>query len=127
MATNEGKKAFLSTAMMAAYLVVMLNADNTVSPHDGVATKNAIGFTDKKQLDDHCNVILRNSPGSREVTAAGVIAINAPVFAAADGEIQTLPAAAADYLQVGVAIEAATAAGDIIEIIPCDPVVVTVS
>jgi len=53
--------------------------------------------------------------GTQKVEAAGAIVDGAFIYAAADGRVQALPAAAGTYLRVGIAFEAATGAGSIFE------------
>jgi len=65
---------------------------------------------------------------TQEMTAAGVFAVGDDVFLAADGKVSALPTAHATYRRVGKALEAATADGDIVEILPYnDGKTVTVS
>jgi len=76
------------------------------------------------ETDDPVGVILNDAAsteyvtvdhlcgGPIEMTAAGVIS------AGADGKVQALPTAAATYRRVGKALKAATADGDIIEVLP---------
>lgn len=59
-----------------------------------------------------------NDQGSLELEAAGAIAQDADVFAAASGKISAEPAAAGIYRRVGKALQAATADGDVIEMLP---------
>jgi hypothetical protein len=53
-----------------------------------------------------------------EMTAGGVISYGADVYAAAAGKVTALPTAGGRYRKVGVALEAATADGDIIQVLP---------
>lgn len=69
-----------------------------------------------------------NKAGTIGVSAAGAITAGAKVYAAAAGQIQAIPTAAATYREIGTAVEAAAAADEIIQIIPCrGNVTVTVS
>jgi hypothetical protein len=73
-------------------------------------------------------VILANCGGSIEGTAAGAFDAGDKLYAAADGKIQGLPAAAGTYLFVGYALGAASGDGSIVEWMPCaSPVAETVS
>lgn len=58
--------------------------------------------------------LLQNKPGTIRVTAAGVIAARSDVYSAADGKVS----ATKSGVRVGQSFEAATADGDIIEVLP---------
>lgn len=60
------------------------------------------------------------------MTASGAIAAGDDVYAAADGKVSTLPAGVGTYYFVGVALTAAAADGDEIEVDPSAPRAVTV-
>lgn len=82
------------------------------------------------ETDDPVGVILNDAEsteyvtvdhlcgGPIEMTAAGSISAGADVYAAAAGKVQALPTASGTYRRVGKALKAATADGDIIEILP---------
>jgi len=63
-------------------------------------------------------VELLSTDGTLEITAGGIIAYGADVYAAAAGKISALPTAGGRYRKVGIALEAATADGDIIQVLP---------
>lgn len=65
--------------------------------------------------DDFIAVKCIKDGGTHKVRAAGAITAGADIYAAADGEVQALPVGAGTYRKVGIALEAATAADDIIE------------
>ena len=60
-------------------------------------------------------VRLRTAQGTRKVVAAGAIAVGAAVYTAANGKVNDV-ADSTSYLR-GIALEEATADGDIIEIV----------
>jgi hypothetical protein len=55
---------------------------------------------------------------TRLMVASEAISAGEAVFAAANGKVQDIPAGAGTYYQVGVALTAASADGDIIEVDP---------
>lgn len=62
---------------------------------------------------DQVAVRLRCAPGSQKMIAGGSIAVGVAVYGAANGKISTTPSGTA----IGVALEAAGADGDIIEVL----------
>ena len=65
--------------------------------------------------------------GTKRAVAAGIIAVDATIVAAADGKVKTLPTAAGTYYVVGKAFSSAGADGDQIQFIPTLSYAVTVS
>lgn len=120
MAYNEGLKAFEAGADVGAHRLVKLSSGEVIH-NTATATDDPIGVTELA-ADNGENVTVRliNCPGTFEIEAAGAITQDAEVYAAADGKVQALPAVAATYRRIGIAIEAATADGDVIEILPDD-------
>ena len=119
--TENGKKTFEAGAAVANKRLVKLSGGQVI--HNTVTeTDDPVGISEYsvEATGDLLAVRLLNDAGSFEATAAGVVDQGADVFAAADGKIQALPAAAGTYRKVGIALEAATADGDIIEILPYD-------
>lgn len=70
--------------------------------------------------NDYVTVQFLTKEGTLEMTAAGAITAGAEVYAAAAGKIQALPAAAATYRKIGIALVAASGDGSIIEVLPYD-------
>lgn len=73
-----------------------------------------------------CTVRLKTAPGTRKMVAAAAISANALVYGAASGKISSV----ANGNIEGVALEAATADGDVIEVVPVNspvPNVVTLA
>lgn len=89
------------------------------SYNTATATDDPLGATETRVAGDE-NVTLKmlNAPGTLEVEAAGAITQDADVYAAADGKIMALPSAAGTYRKIGKALDAASAAGAVIEILP---------
>lgn len=63
--------------------------------------------------------LLGAADATRKVVAAEAIAAGADVYPAANGKVQDTPAGAGTYYKIGVALCAAAADGDPIEIMPC--------
>lgn len=119
MQYNIGIKAFtVGTGGVAEGALVKLSS-GTVVLNTATSTDDPVGVAvDTKSAADVVAVQFLKSGGSIEMIAAGAITSGAVVYAAASGKVQALPAAAATYRQVGIALEASTADGDRIEVLP---------
>jgi len=121
MQTNSGIKAFtVGTGGVTAHSLVKLSSGEVVL-NTATSTDDPVGVALYGETADGVVAVhLINCPGTVEMIAAGAISSGADVYAAADGEIQSLSEAAATYRKIGIALEAATADGDIIEVLPYD-------
>lgn len=83
------------------------------------ATDQDIGVTENETFAAGETVAVRllSAAGTHKAVAAGAIAANAKVHGAADGEVNDTQATGS-FLR-GIAVTAATADQDVIEIIPC--------
>lgn len=107
-------------AAVSAKRLVQLSSGKAIH-NTATATNDPIGVSDYAGASgDNIAVRLLSEAGTIEMTAGGAITSGADVYAAAAGKVQALPAAAATYRKVGIAMEAATADGDIIEVLPYD-------
>lgn len=124
---NEKNFTFLSAAILAAYRLVKLSSGEAVY-NTAANTDRPVGITEYAVGDaENISVRALNLSGSYPITAAGVFSSGDDLFAAADGKVQALPAGAGTYLRVGLALEDATADGDIVEFMPySSPTTVTV-
>ena len=118
---ENAKKTFEAGGAVSAKRLVKLSGGQVVH-NTATATDDPIGVAEfaAAAQGDPVAVRLINGAGTFEMTAAGAIDADADVYAAADGKIQALPVDAADYRKVGKALEAATADGDIIEVLSYD-------
>lgn len=104
---------------LGAHLRVVVDANGKYALAD--ASTAGVGVTEYAvSAGDHAGMVPLNTQGTVEMTAAGAIAMGADVYAAAGGKVQALPGAPGTYYKVGVAMEAATADGDIIEVLPIE-------
>jgi len=80
------------------------------------ADEMGIGTIEAPSLaaDQYCPVRLWNAQGTRKVVAAGAFAQYAEVYGAAAGRFDDLPSMA----RGGIALDAASAAGSIVELLP---------
>lgn len=118
MARFSAVRTFSAGADLLAKRLVKLSAGAVVD-NTAAATDDMIGVTEVNVLSGNpVGVRLLCTDETQEMTSAGAIGLNAVAYAAADGKIQALPAAAGTYRKVGITLEAATADGDIIEVLP---------
>ena len=112
-------KTFTAGAAFLAHALVKLSSGKVVKS-TATATDDPVGIAEYAAEADGDEVAVRllNTDGTVEMVAAGAVTSGTIVYAAADGKVQTLPVAAATYRQIGIALEAATADGDIIEVLP---------
>ena len=98
---------------------VKLNSSDQVVYADADAL--GIGFTRNDcETGEDVGVAYYNKPGTHHATVSEAVTVGVDVYAAADGKVSLLPAEAGDYIKVGVALEAAAATDDIIEVLPVD-------
>jgi len=114
---NEGIRAFEAAEALEQARRVKINSDGKVEYADADAVGDGVVLY---AVDSGDSVAVRmfNTSGTFEIAAAGAFSSAAAVYAAADDKVQALPEAAGTYLQVGRAVEAATADGDIVEFYP---------
>lgn len=112
--TEASTKAFEAAGALTQYTRVTLNTSTGKLLVAG-ATDTAIGVTERPAFadGDFIAVRLTTAQGTCKVVANAAITKGDPVYAAADGEI-----APSGAVMFGYAIEAATADGDIIEVLP---------
>jgi hypothetical protein len=119
MARFQETRAFIAGTDLAAKLLVKLSTLAVIA-NTAAATDDPIGVTEVNVLSG--NPVAINFIGmpddSVELTASGAFAAGVDVFAAAGGKVQALPVGAGTYRRVGKSLEAATADGDIVEILP---------
>ena len=110
---SASPKAFLTGEALADFRRVKFNSSSEVVYAD--AGEIGIGATLKDEADAaHAAIQLDNAGGTMKVTANGAIAAGARCFPGADGKVSATPSGAS----VGIALEASTADGDIIEMLP---------
>lgn len=123
--THEGDLTKLSSAAIATrYLCVKFGADVNHVAVCSAITDRPIGICSDEATaaEENINVQLLGSGGkTRLVTAGAAIAIGARVATMASGKVQT---AVTTQYPIGIALTAAAADGDVIEIDPINPTAV---
>lgn len=114
---NQGIKTFTANGAIAAKTRVKLTAASTTSPpqvETAGAGEQHIGIAEYAVATTEIVAVrLRTYPGTQECVAAEAVEVGDPLYAAALGKIKDT----SDGTCIGIAIEAATAAGDIVEFI----------
>lgn len=110
-----GCKAFEADEAIAQFARVKLDADGKVT-NAGLADKE-IGTATREAFaaGDIIDVRLRSAAGTHKMIAQEALAVGATVYTEASGKVQDTAQATA--FQVGTAFTAATADGDIIEVL----------
>ncbi len=115
-------------AQAIQHLLVKFGSDADHIAIAGVADSPIGTCLDTPALGDSAAVALLGcADESRSMVASEAIAAGSRVFAAADGKVSDLPDGAGTYFCVGVALEAAAADLDEIQVDPCIPFSVVVS
>ncbi len=113
---DDGYKTFECDEAIAQYARVKLDSDGKITTAGltdkgiGVLRDESFAAGEKKAVK------LNSAPGTMKMIASEAIAAGAEVYSEASGKVQDTAQATA-YL-VGVALEAATADGDVIEVMP---------
>lgn len=107
---DTNTKAFTAGAAIGQYLRVVLSAGKLAAAS---ATQQMLGTLEDASFADLDvrNVRLRTASGTRKMVASEAISAGSPVYAAGSGKI-----AADGSVMEGIALEAATADNDIIEV-----------
>jgi|TARA_Y100000310_G_C20675775_1_gene812945 hypothetical protein len=101
--------------------LVYISAADTVSKTDASAAKKANGVVEKNGVaNDRRPVHLLNGHSIIYVTASAATTNAADAYQAADGEVQDLPVGAGTYVKVGVFMDAAAAANDVVRVLVTD-------
>lgn len=113
--TNDnGFASFVAGEAISQYARVKLNTSRQVVEAD--ADDKGIGTAVIETASGaHCTVKLWTAPGSHKVVAAGAVSVNDIVYGADEGKVDDVVGTG---IAVGRALEAATADGNIIEILP---------
>lgn len=112
MSTKSGSpRTFTAGTDLNAFVRVKVSGATVILAGD---EEKCHGVTIEKALSgENVAVDLINAGGTKKVKAAGAIAAGAPYYGAANGMVE-----AAGTTSRGIAIDAALAAGDVIEILP---------
>lgn len=113
---DSGYKAFECDEALTQFARVKLDSDGKITTAG--LTDKGIGVATRATFaaGEVVNVALNTKPGTMKMIASEALAAGALVYSEASGKVQDTAQATA--FAVGVAMEAATADGDIIEVMP---------
>lgn len=118
MSENSGLRTFIAGEDLGENICVKIESGTTMDPPEVVAAgagEQHIGVTQFAVADGSpVTVKITATPGTVEVVAADSFARGATLYGAASGKVSDTSSGSA----IGVAVEAATAANDIIEMAP---------
>jgi len=122
---ENGEKSYKADAAIATKNFVVISGTDEDHIAVGAAdTEIPIGIADDSPsaAEDPVNVrLFGGAKGTMLGVANAAITVNDFLVSAGNGKVKTLPAAAATYYIIGVALQAAAADGDTIEINHCCP------
>ncbi len=111
---QNSQRTFVAGEALNPYLLVKVEADGHVVKAGGVADQPIVGLTTTASVNAGATTIsLVNGGGTAYATANEAIAAGDLVYTAADGKITS---SVVDHTRIGIALEASSADGDIIEI-----------
>lgn len=113
---NPGLTLVATNAIVAYVLAKLASGEAVVAT--ATATDEAVGVTTEGVAAGALVGIRLLSSGTTKIVASGAIAAGAVVYQAAGGKVSALPVAAGTYRRVGIALNAAAADGDVIEVLP---------
>lgn len=112
---DTNTKTFVADEAIAKNLRVKLDSDGRVTIA-GLADKEiGTAVTSADAAGDFITVRLRSATGTHKAVAVEALAAGATIYTEAGGKVQDTAQASA--FQIGTAIDAATADGDVIEIL----------
>ncbi len=113
---DNGYRTFECDEALTQYARVKLDSDGKITTAG--LTDKGIGVATRATFaaGDTVSVALDSKPGTCKMIASEALAAGATVYSEASGKVQDTAQATA--YQVGVALEAATADGDVIEVMP---------
>ena len=110
---DSNTKAFTAAGTIKQYARVTLGSGGTIT-EAGLAVKEIGTAMEPAVSGDVISVRLRSANGTHKMIAIEALAIGAVLYTETDGKVQDTAATTA--FQIGTALEAATADGDIIEV-----------
>jgi hypothetical protein len=111
---DSNTKAFTAAGTIKQYARVTLGSGGTIT-EAGLAVKEIGTAMEPAVSGEVISVRLRTASGTHKMIAIEALAAGATLYTETDGKVQDT--AASTSFQIGTALEAATADGDIIEVL----------
>lgn len=112
---DGNEKSFIADEAIAVHLRVKLDSDGRVTLAGLTDKEIGTAVTPAFAAGDPVTVRLRSGAGTHKMVAVEALAIGATLYTEAAGKVQDTAQATA--FQIGTALEAATADGDVIEVL----------
>jgi len=114
---NTGLKSFYASEAIARYQAVKLTSGSGTYVSVAGSNESNIGFADEAVASgERLTVKLKNAGGTYKAKAAGAFSVGASLYNMASGAVDDVSGGTQRY----VALEAASAAGDIVEVLPIE-------
>lgn len=113
--SDHNYKTFTADEAIAVHLRVKLDSDGKVTVAGLTDKEIGTAVTPSAAAGETISVKLRTGAGTHKMVAIEPLAVGATVYTEANGKVQDT--AASTSFQVGIALEAAGADGDIIEVL----------
>ena len=112
---NEGRKAFYASEDIARFQAVKLTSGSGTYVSVCGSNENNVGFADEAvSSGERLTVILKQTGKTYKAKAAGAFSAGAALYNMASGAVDDITGGTQRY----VALEAASASGDIVEVLP---------
>lgn len=114
-----GEKTFIADAAIAIDTLVKFESDGRVTTAGVAERPIGVALNAVDAAGEPVTVRMLNSQGTIKMKAAGAFAAAAAVYGRASGLIDDVSADSA--VKVGIALEAASGAGSVVEVYPINP------
>ena len=112
---NEGKKAFTASGAIARFATVKLTSGSGTAVEVAGSNEASIGFAEALAASgETLTVKLKNTGGTYKALASGAFSAGATLYQMAAGKVDDVSGGTARF----VALEAAAADGDVVEVLP---------
>lgn len=126
--THCGSVRRLADGAIATRHLLMKKGTDDVDVATCGASNVPLGTVDNTVADnEEVDLLLLGGERTQKMVASEALGVGELLFTAASGKVSNLSATSGTYYQVGVALTAAAADGDVMEVLTCPPVKVTVA
>lgn len=115
---DSGYRSFTATAAIAQYALVKAASVSTCTTAGLNEVAIGVAMNAAFAAGDRVNVGLLTKQGTLPMLASGAFSVNAVLYGRASGKVDDIASGA---IRCGIALEAATAANDVVEVVPYGP------